>query len=281
MKHAHIRSRLARLLGAPALLLAALPLLAQGAPGGAIPDFHRIDDYVLVVDGKPVQSAEMFQAERTPAILILSSALPAPVLLRAGAQTGETLNQMKVAKQADGTVDLLPGSTLAPQGKFGYGKGDVTFTVDGRKTVLKEKPSLLGPQTSAALKTYSPSTYAAGAKAYQPDQASIAALRRAAAPVTVRVFFGSWCPHCQQSLPKLIKVEEALKGSKVRFEYFGLPKQGMGEVPEFKRYGLNGVPSGLVFINGREAGRMVTGEDWVTPEVVLKSIVTGAPATSR
>jgi len=253
-----------------ALLLAgAVPLVAQGE---AIQGFHRIDDYVLVVGDKPVPTAEMYQADSVPAILVLSSALPAPVLLRPRSQSVETVNLMKVAKQKDGTVNLLAGATLAPQGAFSFGAGAVTFAVNGKGVALKEKPPLLGPQSSAALKSYSPGTYAKGAQAYQPDMAMIAALRKAAAPVTVRVFFGSWCPHCQQSLPGLIRVEDELKGSKIRFEYFGLPKKGMRDVVEVKQFKIEGVPTGIVYVNGRETGRL-EGDAWVTPEVALHSIV--------
>jgi thiol-disulfide isomerase/thioredoxin len=154
----------------------------------------------------------------------------------------------------------------------------VTFAGDGRKVALKDKPSLLGPQTSAAIKNYSPATYVEGGKTYRPDPASIAALKKTATPVKVQVFFGSWCPHCQQTLPKLFRVEDQLKGSKIRFEYFGVPKQGMANVPEFKKLSLNGVPSGVVYANGREIGRLVGGEAWVTPEVTLKSIVASGAA---
>lgn len=258
-----------------ALLVAgAAPLLAQG--GEAIQGFHRIDDYVLVVGGRTVPAAEMYQADSAPAILILSSALPSPVLLRPRAQTVETVNLMKVAKQKDGTVNLLAGATLAPQGAFSFGEGVVAFTVNGQKVGLKDKPPLLGPQSSAALKSYSPATYAKGAQAYQPNQAMIASLRRAAMPVTVRVFFGSWCPHCQQSLPGLIRVEDELKGSKIRFEYFGLPKKGMRDVAEVKQFKIEGVPTGIVYVNGKEAGRLEGGDAWVSPEVALSSIVTPA-----
>lgn len=272
--------RLVRTLRAVALLAAAaLPLAAQGG-GASAPGFHRIDDYVLVLDGKPVKSAQMFQSEQPPAILIMSSSLPSPVVLRPPTKTVETVSLMKVAKQADGTVKLLPGSTLAQQGVFTYGNGEVAFLVDGRKAVLREKPSLLGPQTSAAIRAYSPS-YGEGARVYQPDKASVATLKKAAAPVTVRVFFGSWCPHCQQSLPKLFRVEDELKGTKVRFEYFGVPKKGMANVPEFKKLALDGVPSGVVYVNGREVGRILGGNAWETPEVTLSSIVASSPAKAN
>ena len=81
-------------------------------------------------------------------------------------------------------------------------------------------------------------------------------------------------------MPPLLKVEDELKGSKIKFEYFGLPKSGLSDVPEAKRFGINSVPTGIIFINGKEAGRL-TGNAWTSPETSLATILTGAGIASR
>lgn len=267
-----------------ALLLAALAqtlasLAAQGVPSDAVfKDFHRIGDYILVVEGKEVPAAEIYQTERVPAFLIIASALPSPVLLTPQTGAVETVNLMKVVKKKDGTVDLLADATLAPQGRFTVqGNGDeVSFTVNGRKAKLKSKPPLLGLKGAGDLRAYSPS-YGEGARAYRPDSQVIAALRKAGRPVTVRVYFGSWCSFCKRYLPNLLRVEDELKGSRIKFEYFGLPKD-MND-PEAKRLAIKGVPTGVVYVNGKEAGR-ITGNAWSAPETTLSTILTGA-ATAK
>src|SRR5947199_92635 len=77
--------------------------------------------------------------------------------------------------------------------------------------------------------------YARRAQAYQPNTQAIDSLR-AMPPATVRVFFGSWCPHCRENVPHLLKVEDALRGSKIRFEYFGLPQEHLADVPQAKQW---------------------------------------------
>jgi hypothetical protein len=72
-------------------------------------------------------------------------------------------------------------------------------------------------------------------------------------------------------------VEDELKGSKVKFEYFGLPHD-MND-PEAKRLKVSGVPTGIVYVNGKEAGR-ITGNSWSTPETSLNTIL-GAAAGAR
>jgi thiol-disulfide isomerase/thioredoxin len=100
-------------------------------------------------------------------------------------------------------------------------------------------------------------------------------------PVRVRVFFGSWCPHCKEQLPSLLRVEDELRGSssKIQFEYYGLP-QGFGKEPEAKKYNVGSVPTGIVFVDGMEVGR-ITGGDWSSPEKRLNALLNGKAAAGR
>jgi len=97
--------------------------------------------------------------------------------------------------------------------------------------------------------------------------------------VTVRVYFGSWCPHCRQHVPYILKVEDQLKGSQVKFEYVGLkkPPEGWND-PEVKKLNVKGVPTGIVYVGGKEIGR-ITGDNWNAPEIQLNKIVAGQAAS--
>jgi len=267
-------------LAALAIALLAVPTVsrAQGVPSDSVlRGFQPTGDYALLVDGIPVPKAEIYQNDKIPAILVLTSALSSPVLLTPRAGSVETVNIMKVAKQKDGSVDLLADAVLAPLGQFQMAGDNVKFAYEGRKVSLNPKPPLTGLHKGEELKVHSPE-YARGASNYQPDGAAIAALKREPNPVTVRVFFGSWCPHCRQHVPSMLKVEDQLKGSKVKFEYFGLPRPpDAWQDPEAKKQKVGGVPTGIVYMNGKEVGR-ITGTGWEAPEVLLNKIVNGAPA---
>ncbi len=270
-------SRRTRRLAASLVLLLAFVgvagAAAQGMPSDAVlRDFEPIGDYVLWVDGKEVPAAKIFQTELAPAYLIMSSALPAPVLLMPREGTVSTVHIMKVAKQPDGSIDLLADAVLAPQGRFQAAGDEVAFTVEGKPAKLKTRPPLLGVKSAAALKAYSP-TYTRGAQEYRPNGQTIASLKKTGRPVKVRVFFGSWCSFCKHYVPYLLKVEEALKGSKVQFEYFGLPRDL--KAPEAQRLKVNSVPTGIVYVNGKEAGR-ISGDGWKAPEAALAKIISGA-----
>jgi thiol-disulfide isomerase/thioredoxin len=255
-----------------ALALLALPAVSQAQGDSALVGFQNHGDYVLSVDGKPVPAAEIYKNERAPAILVLTTALPTHVLLTPRAGTVEKVNVMKVARQPDGSVNLLASPTIGLIGKFQTQGENVSFTYDNRKVVLTVKPPLVGLQKAAALKGYSPG-YVRIANAYKPNPMALADLKKESQPVTVRVLFGSWCPHCRMHLPYLLRVEDELKGSKIKFEYFGLPRPPQAwEHPEVKRLGVNGVPTGIVYVGGKEVGRII-GEAWSTPEVILNKIL--------
>ncbi|HEX9944172.1 MAG TPA: thioredoxin family protein [Thermoanaerobaculia bacterium] len=264
-------------LAALVLALLAMPSAprAQGVPSdGVLHGFQPTGEYTLMVNGKPIPGAEIYQ-NGLPAILVIAtSALPSPVLLTPRAGSVETVHIMKIAKQPDGTVDLLADAVLAPVGQFQMQGENVTFTYEGRKVSLNPKPPLLGLRRGADLKAHDPG-YARTATGYKPNGAAIASLKKEPYPATVRVVFGSWCPHCRQHVPYMLRVEEELKGSKIKFEYFGLPKPpDAWKNPEVKRLGVKGVPTGIVYVNGREVGR-IEGQGWNAPEVLLNKIVYG------
>jgi thiol-disulfide isomerase/thioredoxin len=202
-----------------ALTLPAIGLLAAHAQGPAdspLQGFQRSGEYSLAVDGKPVPTAEIYLNDKVPALLILTSALPSPVMLTPRTGGVETVNLMKISRQKDGSVDLFAGAVLAPLGQFQTAGGNITFTVQGKKVSLAPRPALLGPKTNADLKAYLPE-YVRGAGSYTPSAAAVADLRKKrSSAVTVRVFFGSWCPHCRQHVPLLLKVEDEVQNPRIR-----------------------------------------------------------------
>ena len=250
---------------------------AQGVPSDSVlRGFQPIGEYVLIVNGKPA-GGEIYQNEKLPAILVMSSSLSSPVLLTPRAGSVESVHIMKVAKQPDGSVDLLADAVLAPLGKFQMNGENVTFSYQGKNVSLNPKPPLVGRHPGQKLKTHIP-LYVRTANTYKPNGAAIASLKKNAKPVTVRVYFGSWCPHCRQHVPYILKVEDQLKGSQVKFEYVGLkrPPEGWND-PEVKKVNVKGVPTGIVYVGSKEIGR-ITGDNWDAPEIQLNKIVAGQAA---
>jgi thiol-disulfide isomerase/thioredoxin len=256
-----------------ALAVSALPVHGQATPSDSVlRGFQATGEYVLLVNGQADMSAEVLVNRTLPAYLILPSSALSPILITPGSGTVATVPKAKIVRQKDGSVDLLADAAPKPQGKLVIGDGRVDFTTEGKKASLGAKPPLIGLKKAADLKKHTPE-YVQGAKAYTPNPASLAKLKSQAAPVRVLVFFGSWCPHCKEMLPHLLRVEDEIKGSKIQFDYRGIARDFSD--PEFQRLKLGEVPTAVVYDSqGREIGRL-TRNDWVAPEVALSVLLGG------
>jgi thiol-disulfide isomerase/thioredoxin len=250
------------------VLIAAMdrPATAQSR-AGALRDFHPFRTYVLVVDGAEDRDAKIYYSDTARAFLIFHARFSSPALIQPRKSSVETIQPSKVAERKDGTIDLLPAPRLALQKKFLLVEDRIVFTIDGIRATLKPRAPLLGLQTRAALAEHDPE-FARRALKYAPSEATLAKLRSEQEGVRIRIYLGTWCPHCQEAVPRVMRVEEGLEGSDIRVEYAGLP-QRFAQDPEAKRAKVNHVPIGVVFKGGSEIGRL-TGNAWKTPELALK-----------
>lgn len=266
------RTSCGALLAAALMLLAVVPAAPAGAQVGADPifsGFEPVGTYALSASGKPVPGAEIYQSERARAFLVLSSDLESPLLLNMRSRRVETVGFMSLARRGDGTIDVLADAEIRPVSSFDVSEDGVTFAVGGRQLALTSRESLTGRRDAEALTEYDPS-YARGAATYEPNANLVSQLEKQEKPVRVQVFFNSKCSVCKQMVPKIIALERALQGSKVEFDYYGAPDDY--EDPELEKRDVHGVPTGIVYVNGKEVGRIVGGE-WRMPELAIKNVL--------
>jgi thiol-disulfide isomerase/thioredoxin len=264
------------ILAALATVSLAAAALAQAVPPDAtLRGFQPTSEYILLVNGSPVPAAEIYKNDQLPGILILTSSLPSPVILMPRAGNVQTVNLMKVLKQKDGSVDLAADAILAPVGPFQLDGQNPSFAYQGKKVSLTPRPALRGLHKAADLLTGLPE-YVRNSQAYKPNAAAINALKGDRKPVTVHVVFGSWCPHCRQHVPLMLRVENDVKNPNIKFEYYGIdnPPDGWKD-PEVKRLGVKGIPTAVVYVNGIQAGRIEGAADWDAPEVALSRVISG------
>ena len=252
------------------------PAWGQAATTGALTDFQPVT-YRFEVAGRPLADAEVYQSRSTGSMLIVAAELEAPVLIKLREGRVETVNMMKIDKKPDGSVTLLPNPTLAPLGSYRLtsDRTGVGFDLNGQEAVLKEKPHLLGNQKLEGMQAYS-SEYVRGAAAYTPSSPVVAKLREQTNDVQVLVFFGSWCAACKQMVPRIMKVDEQLDGSKVEIDYYGLPQgQAFTRDTRASSMGIKSVPTGVVFLDGKEVGR-ISGNGWKIPELAINNVLVKA-----
>lgn len=265
--------------GADAAVPPATPAAAQSMPSDAVlRNFELSGDFVLSIDGKDQPKAEIYFSDTARSFILIASDFPSPILVTAATQSVDTIDLMKVAKQPTGTIDLLADAVMQPAGKYTVDGPNIAFTYSGKKLRMSPRPYLLDKHTGAELLAHNPA-YVRKANAYTPDAAILKRLKAQKEPVRILTFFGSWCPHCSAHVPLLLKVEQGLAGSKIQFEYFGMPKVGFGEVPEAKQYQITGVPTSILFVGGKEIGR-IPNSQWSNPEVALDLQLNG-PKTAK
>lgn len=255
-----------------AVLLAA-PVSAQSPPNAIQRGFELIDDYLLAVDGEESAGARIYRSTQTAAILILrASATDAPILIWPRAQQVESLNFMKVQKAPGGFAEIKTDPVVGRHGGFQVVGTNVIFNVDGVEMRLMPKPALIGSHDAAAMLASS-KVYENRAEAYSPNQAVLDRLAQAAPGVSVKIFFGSWCPACGRAVPLVLNVAERLSESAIDFEFYGLPRgQGFNGDAEAARFNVKQVPTGVVLVDDKEIGRL-EGVDWREPETALANLL--------
>lgn len=257
----------------------AVPRVATAQTVDAVlADFEPSGDWLLSIDGQEKPKARIYYSKVARAILIRSADFPSPVLLDVPGRTVQTLDLMKVAERTDGSIDVLADAALQPSGALEVAGKEARFSVAGKRGVLTEAPNQVGDRTGAQLLASS-AWYGYSAARYAPDSVTLGRLRAEKRDVRLLTFFGTWCPHCKEHLPHLLKVEQLLEGAGIEFDYYGLPPTRVADEPEAKKFGITGVPIGVVLVDGKEVGR-ISGSGWYAPERTLAQMLEAAKPAS-
>ena len=257
--------------------LASSPLRSQTAHA-TLSGFEPNNDYVLVVDGEVDAAAQILLSRRAAAFLLRSATLASPLLLWARTQRVDSIAAEDVLERDDGRVDLVDRVRRSYLGELTQDDLELRLpAVDGRDLRLRPKEALVGVHSADALVDHSPD-YAAAMNAYRPSDETIEQLLAIDRPVTVRVFFGTWCAVCKGYLPNLMRVQLELEGSPIEFEYFGLDYPPAGwEAPEVEAAEVSGLPTAILMQGGQEIGRFKGAKEFAAPEASLLAQLRAAP----
>lgn len=265
MKRSFSVVRIAAVAAAVAMLFASVSV-AQSVLSG----FEPIDQYVLEVDGTVDEKAEIFVQRRLPAFLVLPASSNSPYLLGIRNRMVQSVSLMKVTSNANGTMDLSQDAVTGTKGALQQTADGFSFSADGKRYQLKEKPDFLGLARGSSLEEYA-DRYKLGAEAYTPDADALESIRNADGKVHVRIYFGSWCPFCQRYVPHMVRVAKEISEANVTIDFYGLPK-GISSDPVAAQARINAVPTGVVFVDGKEVGRLMQ-DDWRAPEKTIAKIL--------
>ncbi len=244
---------------------------AGGTWGQDVGGLQRTGEWQVVIDGAVPEDARLWFSQSDAAFVVSTSKLPFPVLIDARSSAVIELDPGSIGA---GELTLLPASARKESvSKLVPGKGEALFSIKGTVARLRFF-ALEGEASAADLFGHSPD-YRTKAETYEPDASAIDALKAWDGKATVRIAFGTWCGVCKNYLPNALSVEQHLEGSNIRFEYFGLPAADPWEHPEVSRLALEELPTGIVFVDGKEVGRFAGADGFRQPEKVLTSTLLG------
>ena len=220
-----------------------------------------------------VQGSTTYRSvELPPSFLVEPSLFGRPVLIRSGGPTARLLDPKRITRDA-ADPDVVRVDTSGAQEDFLSVRMDgpnLILERDGRTMTLKASPPLLGDRSLDELIAAMPE-YRRDATRYTPDPAAIEKLRHLKQPTQLLVFFGSWCPHCAQAVPRLVRVLQDMQGAPMTVTFHGVPHDGKDSLTDDLR--ITGLPTAIVRRDSKELARM-RDDDWDAPEKGLAALVT-------
>lgn len=134
-------------------------------------------------------------------------------------------------------------------------------TVSGTQDVPRparapQPPPLTGPMTRATLESFG-EWKDLRAQDYEPDAASVSAIRDSLRDVDVLVFVATWCPDSRREVPRFLKILDQAGFAGSRLTLYGLDRTKRDAEGLTVKWQIERVPTFILIRGGREIGRIV------------------------
>ncbi len=234
-------------------------------------------EYQVEINGRLSKDARLFSAAGRPGIVVIAPEFKQPLVIETGEHQILVVDPESVLPgTGSDEVRIKDEQIHGPALPYTTDPAGIIFFLDGRRIKVGRRPPLVGSTTLDAILAQLPA-YRKGMDEYEPAPADLANLRACDFPVTVEVFFGSWCPHCRETVPRMMKCIAAASNANIQLVYTGVPR------PPFKDYGpakeknITGVPTFIVYDGGREIGRISTIPSGSSVEHELAKVLEANP----
>ncbi|HKY31889.1 MAG TPA: thioredoxin family protein [Candidatus Polarisedimenticolia bacterium] len=237
--------------------VAATACLAGGGPAaqpGAPPRWVENFDFQVEIDGAVSSRARLFSGRTRGAMLIVAPELPDALIVLVDAREVRRVALETVALPEGGeTAELSEASIQGPPSPYTMDGDAVIFFENGQRVRIARRAPLIGDIALPDLLARLP-LYRKGMEAYAPSDSDLAYLKGYGLEVRVHVFFGSWCPHCRQTVPQFLKSLDAAANGRIQTLLTAVPKP-FSDFGPAKESGVKGVPTFIIYSGDREIGR--------------------------
>lgn len=256
------------------LALVASPWSAFAAPV----DVVTTGQFQVEIKGKADPTGKVYRSTEQPLVLLVTtSAFSRPIYITTGPMSARLLDPGKVTsdpatpehRKVDPSGAVEDILTMKPDG------ANLTLEKDGISVTLAPPPPVLGDRTLEELTAQLPD-YRRDAMNYAPKASAIETLQQLKQPAEVLVFFGSWCSHCAEHVPRLVRTLQDAKSAKLHVTFHGVPPNGGGDAMA-DSLRISALPTMIVRRDGKEIARL-TDTAWDTPEVSLANALSGKSA---
>lgn len=134
---------------------------------------------------------------------------------------------------------------------------------------LAADDELVGALTRETLFEKNPEWQAVAA-AYQPKPDCVEKLRASALEVKVEIYLGTWCSDSKAHVSEYFKVMEMADTPLIQTACTGIPEDKDKRASFYRGKDITKLPTFLVFIDGREAGRIVETPDKSVEEDLVR-----------
>jgi thiol-disulfide isomerase/thioredoxin len=272
------------ILGAALFLLVPAPeVLAQsGSPlQNNLPrSWFRNFDYGIHVDDALKSGVGLYQVVGERLMLIYGPELERAFVLQFNPRVVRPVPKSLITIKGDLEV-VLPGAAYQGAQPIPWMQDEtktaVLFYADQKKFKVGRVPPLVGTTNIAEIFNHNP-LYKRGMDEYRPNADAVSALKGVTSKAVIEVWFGSWCPHCQQVVPRFLKALQAAGNPNIDVVYHGVPRD-FGKYDPARSKNVNGLPTFIFMRNGKEFGRL-GGRD--TEGVIESRMATllGSPGTA-
>ena len=256
-------------------ILAACILLSLPSNSMAeLKKWKEVNHLSIVINGEMENSARFYLNEDRTFFIILSSAFNDALVLNIKDGVITTLNRAEITFE-DNEFTAITSEDMRLQYLSNYTQTGSALKINlvGMDVSIIPRPHLIGKATMDEILNHT-SAYKRLMNKHEPNPDAIKFLSEYNKPVNITVAFGTWCSHCKQWVPRLMKSISECNNSNLNCTYFGI-SQKFDQPAEFlKKNKIKKIPTIIIHRGGQEIGRII-GTPKVSMEDDLVAILEG------